>query len=168
MPWKLLLTTYKKIIPIFQCVLSTTIHKFRYLRPFFWTLKLQNVFKKPSVFLDSPGAFLDIRVQEAVPMLAALFRSPKDFVFTWISLIKSLCNQFPVNFREASNEVRKKFGLNFWPFMSDKFDFFERKPLKFAFLPIGAWNQLWNKLPIFFWLNKFVDTSSEKWVRLSF
>ena len=74
-------------------------------------------------------------VQEAIPVLPALFRCPKDLDVRRILLIEFLCYGFPVNLGVIGDEVSEDFGLLLRPFMSDKFDFFETEPLKLALLP---------------------------------
>lgn len=112
-PRDLSLTIHQKIEAIFQSVLSTTFHELRNLRPFFRTLKLQDILQQPTVFLNSPRAFLNVRIKEAIPVLSALFSSPKYFVIGGVFFIKFFRDQLPVNLRVLSYDVTKQFGLMF-------------------------------------------------------
>lgn len=101
------MTIHQKIKAIFQSVLGTTFHELRYLRPFFRTLKLQDILQQPAIFLNRPRAFLDVGIEEAIPVLPALFCSPKDLVNGRIFFIKFFGDQLPVKLRVLSYDVAK-------------------------------------------------------------
>jgi hypothetical protein len=86
-PRHLALTVHQQVEPVFERVLSTSVHKFRYLRPFFRTFKLQDILEQPTVFLERPGSLLDVGVEKTVPMFTALFWCSKNFVFVGVALI---------------------------------------------------------------------------------
>lgn len=93
----LFLTIHEQIESIFQSILCTSFHKFRYLGPLLGPFQLEDILKKLSVFLKGPWTFLDTGIEKAVPVFSALFRRPKDFYLRVVFLIEFLGDGLPVN-----------------------------------------------------------------------
>ena len=93
----LFLTIHEQIESMFQSILCTSFHKFRYLGPLLGPFQLEDILKKLSVFLKGPWTFLDTGIKKAVPVFPALFRCPKDFYLRVVFLIEFLGDGLPVN-----------------------------------------------------------------------
>jgi hypothetical protein len=93
--WFLLLIYYQSV-PIFQCILSSTVKIFYNLRPFLRSFIFFYTFQKLNVFIRPPRTLFEVRIEITIPMLSTLLCISKDFIVSIIQKVKLLRNHFPV------------------------------------------------------------------------
>lgn len=137
-----------------------------YLWPLLTTIVLLNAFEKQDVLLNLPGPFLQLRVEVAVPMLAALLSVSIDFVRTIELEIESLGYLLPI-FSILFIRVVWLFddgGEKSWLFLSPaicgQVDFLETQPLEHTGLRLDSGNKGGYCCPILMYLSKEYHTKS--------